>query len=96
MIRATKIPQNPQNHLDKILDDADLDYIGRDDMFVISQRLQYEWSRYGKLNSLRDWNEIQIDFLKNHHYFTKSAIKLREAKKQENIRELELLLSSKS
>ncbi len=95
LIRATKIPQKPQNHLEEILVDSDLDYIGRDDMLVISQSLQYEWSRYGKLNSLRDWNEIQIEFLNNHNYFTKSASKLREAKKQENIRELELLLSRK-
>ena len=36
LIRATKIPQKPQNHLEEILADSDLDYIGRDDMFVIS------------------------------------------------------------
>lgn len=93
MIMATKIPQNPQNLLEEILADSDLDYIGRNDMFVIGQRLQYEWSLLGKIKSLRDWHEKQNEFLKKHHYFTKSANKLREAKKQENILELEILLS---
>ena len=96
LIRATKIPQKPQNHLEEILADSDLDYIGRNDMFVIGQRLQYEWSLHGKVKSLRDWHEIQIEFLKKHHYFTRSAKRLREAKKQENILELSILLSRKT
>jgi len=96
LIRATKIPQKPQNHLEEILADSDLDYIGRDDMFVIGKRLQSEWTRHGKINSLRDWYEKQIEFLKNHHYFTKSANELREARKNENLRELEILLSKKN
>jgi exopolyphosphatase/pppGpp-phosphohydrolase len=95
LIVATEIPQNPQNHLEEILADADLDYIGRDDMFLIGQRLQFEWYRHGIIKTLREWHEKQIDFLKNHRYFTKSAHKLREPKKQENIRELEELLNIK-
>lgn len=95
LIAATKIPQNPQNHMEEILADADLDYIGRDDMFLIGQSLQYEWYRIGKIVSLREWHEIQMEFLKKHHYFTKSARKLREPKKQKNIRELEELISTK-
>ncbi len=95
LIVATEIPQNPQNHLEEILADADLDYIGRDDMFLIGQRLQFEWYRHGIIKTLREWHEKQIDFLKKHRYFTKSAHKLREPKKQENIRELEELLNIK-
>ena len=95
LIVATEIPQNPQNHLEEILADADLDYIGRDDMFLIGQRLQYEWYRHGIIKTLREWHEKQMDFLKKHRYFTKSAHKLREPKKQENIRELEELLNIK-
>lgn len=95
LIRATKIPQSPQNHLEEILADADLDYLGRDDLFIIGQRLQYEWKKYGKISTLREWHEKQLAFIKNHKYFTKSAIKLRENKKQENIGELELLLCVK-
>jgi uncharacterized protein len=92
LIKTTELPQNPLNHMQEILADSDLDYIGRDDMFIIGQYLYDEWSRYGKTYSLREWNEQQIKFLKGHRFFTKSANKLREAKKQENIRKLEMLL----
>jgi uncharacterized protein len=95
MIKSTEIPQNPQNHLEEIMADADLDYLGRDDLFVIGQRLQYEWSSIGKISTLREWHIKQLDFLKNHKFFTKSAHAMRESKKQENIKELEILLCLK-
>ncbi len=95
MILATEIPQNPKNKLEKIIADADLDYIGRDDIFLIGQRLQYEWKLYGKISSLKEWHEIQLNFLRNHSFFTESAKKLRESKKQENIKEIEKLMCIK-
>jgi len=95
MILATEIPQNPKTHLEKILADADLDYIGRDDFFVIGQRLQYEWKLRGITTSLKDWHEKQLKFLQSHKYFTDSAKKLREKTKQHNIYELKKLLCKK-
>ncbi len=96
MIHSTRIPQNPTNHLEEIMADADLDYIGRDDLFMIGQKLQYEWQSMGIISNLREWHEKQLAFLKNHTYFTRSARQLREDKKQENIRELEDLLNPKN
>jgi len=95
LIRSTEIPQNPKTHLEQIMADADLDYVGRDDLFVIGQRLQYEWQLQGIVSSLREWHEKQLQFLKTHKFFTKSAIKLREKRKQENIKELEILMCVK-
>ncbi|RLD56752.1 MAG: phosphohydrolase [Bacteroidetes bacterium] len=95
MILATEIPQSPKTQLEKIMADADLDYIGRDDIFLIGQRLQYEWKLYGKISTLKEWHEIQLNFLKNHSFFTESAKKLRENKKQENIKEIEKLMCIK-
>ncbi len=92
MILATEIPQSPVSHLEETMADADLDYIGRDDLFLIGQRLQYEWKLYGKISTLKEWHETQLGFLKAHSFFTESAKKLRESKKQENIREIEKLL----
>jgi len=92
MILATEIPQKPKNQLEEIIADADLDYIGRDDIFLIGQRLQYEWKLFGRISTLKEWHEIQLNFLRNHSYFTKSAKKLREDKKQENIKEIEKLM----
>jgi len=95
LIRSTEIPQTPQNHLEEIMADADLDYLGRDDLYVIGQRLQYEWQLHGIVSSLREWHEKQLRFLKVHTYFTESAKKLRDKRKQENIKELEILMCVK-
>ena len=85
MIMATKIPQTPHNNLEQILADADLDYLGRDDFFVIGDKLFEELSMFGIVNSERDWNLLQEKFLESHHYFTQTAINSRKQKKQENL-----------
>ena len=95
LIHSTEIPQQPKTHLEQIMADADLDYLGRDDLYVIGQRLQYEWQLHGIVSSLREWHEKQLQFLKVHNYFTKSAKKLRDKRKLENIKELETLMSVK-
>lgn len=95
LIKCTEIPQSPRNHLEEIMADADLDYLGRDDIFLTGQKLQYEWKLRGKISSLREWHEIQLKFIKAHHYFTVSAQKLREEGKQKNIEQLETLMCLK-
>jgi len=47
MIMATKIPQDPHTKLEKIICDADLDYLGRDDFFTIGDKLYDELCIYG-------------------------------------------------
>ncbi len=81
MIMATKIPQNPQNHLEEILCDADLDYLGREDFFKIGNHLFEELKSYKIVNSERDWDLLQIGFLEQHNYFTKTAIAIRKPQK---------------
>jgi predicted metal-dependent HD superfamily phosphohydrolase len=85
MIMATKIPQSPKNHLEQILCDADLDYLGRDDFFIIGDKLFAELSMYGIIDSENDWNKLQVTFLEKHHYFTATAIRNRKAKKEEHL-----------
>ncbi|WP_312342715.1 HD domain-containing protein [Chryseobacterium binzhouense] len=85
MIMATKIPQSPNNHLEQIMADADLDYLGREDFFTIGDKLFEELTMFGIVNSERDWNLLQEKFLESHHFFTKTAIKTRNQKKQENL-----------
>jgi predicted HD phosphohydrolase len=95
MIRATKLPQKPHNIMEMVLCDADLDYLGRDDFFMISHRLKLEWHERGFKQTLKEWYFGQIDFLSNHKYFTKSAIDLRRPKKIKNLREVEALFVTK-
>lgn len=91
-INATKIPQTPVTRIGEILADADLDNLGRGDVFVIGQRIHSELTLNGRTLTLVEWYGEQLNFFKKHRYFTKSAIKIRDARKQDNIRELENLL----
>lgn len=85
MIMATRIPQTPKNHLEQILADADLDYLGRTDFEEISNGLFEELKAENKILDLNSWNKIQVSFFEKHSYFTESAKRLRNAKKQENL-----------
>ena len=86
MIMATKVPQQPQNHLEQIICDADLDYLGRDDFFIIGDKLFAELSVYGILNTEEEWNKLQVRFLEAHNFFTKTAIKTRKKRKDKHLR----------
>jgi hypothetical protein len=89
LIFVTQIPHKPKNHLEEIMCDADLDYLGRDDFHEIADRLRRELREHGKINSDRQWDEIQVSFLKMHKYFTKTSIKTRKKKKMENLKEVQ-------
>ncbi|MCH2223199.1 MAG: hypothetical protein MK066_00425 [Crocinitomicaceae bacterium] len=89
LIYVTQIPHKPKNHLEEIMCDADLDYLGRNDFHEIADRLRRELREHGKINSDRKWDEIQVSFLKMHKYFTKTSIKTRKKKKMENLKEVE-------
>lgn len=94
LIKSTMIPQNPRTHLQQIICDADLDYLGRDDFHEIADLLRQELRTYGKLHSDRKWDEIQVDFLESHTYFTESAIQLRRAKKMFHLQEIKQKLET--
>lgn len=89
LIKATEIPQNPKNHLEEIMCDSDLDYLGRGDFYPIAETLRKELIEFGKLNDDPiKWIEMNIGFLSAHSYFTKSAKQRREPEKQKRITEL--------
>jgi ligand-binding sensor domain-containing protein/class 3 adenylate cyclase len=88
LIRATIIPHNPQSHLEEIICDADLDYLGRDDFHEIADTLRRELREQGVINSDRGWDEMQVKFLNMHKYFTKSAVKMRQEKKEKHIQDI--------
>ncbi len=95
MIIATRIPQMPCNLLEQILCDADLDYIGRDDYWKISNYLFKEINESAQLLEI-DWLKIQIEFLDQHHFFTATAINERKEKKAIYIQKLKEILIQKS
>lgn len=94
MIRATKIPHQPENHLEEIICDADLDYLGRDDFHPISNNLKRELLHYGIIQSDKEWDKIQVKFFELHRFFTQSSIQLRNDNKAEHLQEIQQRLNS--
>jgi uncharacterized protein len=82
LVMATKIPQTPLNDLQKIICDADLDYLGRDDYPTISVKLFAELKHMNIITTEEQWKNLQINFLKAHQFQTSFAKKNREPKKQ--------------
>lgn len=85
MIRATKVPQLPLTKLEEIICDADLDYLGRSDFFSIAAGLYLEFLEQGIVKNEQEWDLLQIRFLENHRYFTKSSLQRRQEKKLQHL-----------
>ena len=94
LIMVTKLPQCPQNLAEQIICDADLDYLGRDEFFIHAFKLRLEWQTNGiRTTTLHEWFEIQVKFLTEHQYFTKSAMLHRNEKKLHHLAEIKRLMA---
>jgi uncharacterized protein len=91
-ILATALPQSPQNLLEKILTDADLDVLGRDDFLRSNDNLRRELAIFGQEFSDLEWFTRQLKFLEAHTYFTEAAHALRDAGQLKNIQVLKTQL----
>lgn len=85
LIMVTKLPQEPKTLLQRIICDADLDYLGRNDFLPISLGLKKEFFAFGVIIEDQAWDDLQISFISSHHYHTESSRRLREPVKQENL-----------
>jgi HD superfamily phosphodiesterase len=96
MIMATHLPQQPHTLPERIIADADLDYLGRDDFYLTGETLYEEFRIYLGVKDEKEWNEIQLKFLRGHHYHTAYSQKLRGVEKEKRISEIEALVDSYS
>lgn len=92
LILATKMPQNPKSYLEKVICDADLDNLGREDFFKRGQLFRTEMS----LPEGKQFYQVQLEFLNSHSYHTQFAKELRDAGKVENIKKLKEILKAKN
>ena len=93
MIMATRLPQSPRTPLEQIMADADLDLLGCDEFMDRNQDLRAEMATYGQTMTDEAWFSSQLDFLRNHTYFTTSANALRTEGKLRNARLLQEALA---
>jgi len=96
IIMATEIPQNPKTHLEMIMCDADLDYLGREDFYEISESLKKELIAFGKIQGDKQWDQMQIPFLEKHQYFTATNQRRRQPNKLIRIEEIKKKLADES
>lgn len=89
LIMATKIPQNPQSDLEKLICDVDLDYLGRDDYFQRSELLFEEWLSLGMVENRKEWEEKELKFLENHHFHSLFGINYRQPVLEKNLRKIQ-------
>ena len=92
LILATRLPSQPENLLQAVLADADLDVLGRDDFLARSQALWQEVSTNLACSTRPIWLQEQVAFLQAHRYFTAAAHTLRDAGKQRNVQLLEAMI----
>ncbi len=88
IILATKMPQAPKNILQQIICDADLDYLGQDDFFILSDKLRSEFRNYKIIRTDEEWEASRIAFLQSHVYFTTSSQKRRNPAKHLHLKQL--------
>ena len=93
IIMATQMPPKPENLLENIICDADLDYLGRSDMIPVSNTLYKELKEQDKIGTFNDWNKLQVKFISIHQYFTQTARSLREVNKQKQIERIQKLIT---
>lgn len=88
LIEATSIPQQPKTLLEKIIADADLEYLGTDKFEAIGYTLYEELKHFSPQLSLEKWNNMQIAFLQKHSYHTDYCLQNRAKKKELNLKKL--------
>ncbi len=85
MILATRIPQSANTMLEQILCDSDLSYLGTNSFETRGNDLFFELEEAGVVSSKKEWDKMQVSFLKSHTYYTSIAKHQFSKVKQENL-----------
>lgn len=92
-IFATILPQFPTTCLEQVMVDADLSVLGGKNFLPRSEDLRRERAFLGREYSDEEWYRGQLNFLRQHRYFTHSARTLLDPQKLLNIAALEQILA---
>jgi len=91
-IMVTVIGALPSDNLEKIIKDADYDYLGRDDYWDIAVMLRKEWEGIGIVKTDQEWFALQVNFLSTHEFHTETSKRLRTPMKMAHVEVLKKLL----
>ncbi|MFK7980026.1 MAG: Pycsar system effector family protein [Saprospiraceae bacterium] len=88
-ILATKYPQAPNTLFEKILCDADLSHLGKDNYWMRCGKVREELALVKSLvMNEEDWIDFELEFMKNHQFQTEIGLALYEKHKQKHIKQL--------
>jgi adenylate cyclase len=89
IIRCTASGEKPTDLLEKLMCDADHDYLGRPDYHHVAKKLRMEMENFGKHFTEKGWIEFQLNYLENtHRFYTQTAKNIRVQSKKARINEL--------
>ena len=89
IIRSTTYEIEPVTLLEKIMNDADHDYLGRADYYIVAGRLREEMELHGLVLSDLEWIDFQLKYLEETHvFYTETAKNIRSRGKMMRIQEL--------
>lgn len=94
LILATQYPPKPADHLEMILCDADMYYLGTDHYTFYADKLYQELMKNGTVKTKVEWLLQQVEFLSAHKFHTQTALRDREEQKQKDLQQLRLRLES--
>ena len=94
IIAATRLPQSPHTHLERIMADADLGILGQAAFPERNAALRAEMARHIGPVSDRAWYEEQVAFLHTHRYWTPAARSVLGPGKQRNLAVLQQRLAA--
>ena len=88
-IRATKVPQQPNNLLEQIICDGDLSHLGMESYWDRTGKFRQELILTRKsIMSEQDWVDFELNFMLNHNYHTAVANELFNKRKAKHIQQL--------
>jgi len=89
IIMATRVTEEPQTLLEKIMCDADVSHLGKKMYWDRCGRLRQELVTFKNvIMSEQEWVDFELNFMTNHQFYTEAAQMLYDKRKQKNIRQL--------
>ncbi|TPG65390.1 Pycsar system effector family protein [Hymenobacter nivis] len=74
LIRATHRDEPAETELQKLLVDADMSNLAREDFQASAELLRTEWEvALGQAYSSEEWAELQLTFMRSHHYHSEAG-----------------------
>lgn len=89
IILATQLSAKPNTLLEKIIKDADMDNLGREDFFDINEKLKLERETIKNIKIKDpDWHHASLDIIQGHRFYTSTQIQERNEKLIKNTKKL--------